>query len=75
VPTDLKRWQQVERAKTRATLLQCLGEMPPRSDPAGVRVLSREDLGDYTLEHFEFHNGVDNGRAGHLADPQTAARP
>jgi hypothetical protein len=30
VPTDLKRWQEVDRAKTRATLLRCLGEMPPR---------------------------------------------
>src|SRR5688572_25238056 len=40
LPTDLKRWQEVGRASTRQTLLQCLGEMPPRPDPGKVRVLS-----------------------------------
>ncbi len=40
LPTDLKRWQQVDRARTRATLLQFLGEMPARPDPAKVKVLS-----------------------------------
>src|ERR1700682_4401851 len=44
VPTDLNRWRERDRAKTRATLLECLGEMPPRPDPGKVRVLSKEDL-------------------------------
>jgi hypothetical protein len=35
MPTDLKRWNEVDRARTRATLLQCLGELPPRPDPHG----------------------------------------
>ncbi|MBI3466602.1 MAG: hypothetical protein HY000_26615 [Planctomycetes bacterium] len=59
LPTDLKRWQEVDRAKVRATLLDCLGEMPPRPDPRKVKVIAKEDHGDYTLERFEFHNGVD----------------
>src|SRR5262249_2323159 len=59
LPTDLKRWQQTDRAKTRETLRRCLGAMPPRPDPGKVRLLSKEDRGDYTLERFEFHNGVD----------------
>src|SRR4051812_27327814 len=59
VPTDLKRWQEVDRVEVRATLLRCLGDLPPRPAPAGVKVLSTEDRGDYTLERFEFHNGVD----------------
>src|SRR5262249_15882266 len=42
LPTDLKRWQESDRAKTRATLLQCLGEMPPRPDLSKVRVVSKE---------------------------------
>src|SRR6185295_12410696 len=50
LPTDLNRWQTVDRAKTRATLLTCLGEMPPRPDPRKVRVIATEDHGDYTLE-------------------------
>src|SRR5262245_19835021 len=32
IPTDLQRWQEVERSRTRAILLQCLGELPPRPD-------------------------------------------
>src|ERR1051325_5027731 len=43
VPTDLKQWQDEDRAKTRATLVQLLGEMPPRPDPKKVKVLSREE--------------------------------
>lgn len=75
LPTDLKRWQDRDRATTRATLLQCLGEMPPRPDPAKVRVLSREDLGDYTLERFEFHNGVDMTVPGILLLPKHRKGP
>lgn len=59
LPTNLKQWQEVDRAKTRATVIKCLGEMPPRPDPRKVRVVATEDHGDYTLERFEFHNGVD----------------
>src|SRR5690348_13461103 len=59
IPTDLKRWQETDRAATRATLVRCLGEMPARPDPAKVKVVSKEDHEDYTLERFEFHNGVD----------------
>src|SRR5262245_58387792 len=33
VPTDLKRWQEVDRLKTRGTLLRLLGESPRRPDP------------------------------------------
>src|SRR5882757_6970942 len=57
VPTDLKRWQEVDRLEVRSTLMRCLGEMPRRPSPAGVKVLSTEDRGDFTLERFEFHNG------------------
>lgn len=70
LPTDLQRWQATDRAKTHATLLQCLGDLPARPDPRHVRVLSREDKGDYTLERFEFHNGVDMVVPGLLAIPK-----
>lgn len=75
LPTDLKRWQEADRAKTRQILLQCLGEMPPRPDPAKVRVISKEDLGDYTLERFEFHNGVDMVVPGIFLVPKNTKRP
>jgi dienelactone hydrolase len=70
VPTDLQRWQDTDRARTRGTLLRCLGEMPPRPDPARVKVVSREDQGDYILERFEFHNGVDMMVPGILLLPK-----
>ena len=41
--------------------------MPARPAPSGVKVLSVEDKGEYTLERFEFFNGVD------MTVPQTAA--
>lgn len=75
LPTDLKRWQEVDRARTRETLLQCLGEMPPRPDPKKVKVVSREDQGDYILERFEFHNGVDMVVPGVLLLPKNRKGP
>ena len=75
LPTDLKRWQEIDRAKTRETLLRCLGEMPPRPDPGKVRVLSKEDRGDYTLERFEFHNGIDMVVPGILLIPKQRRGP
>src|SRR5262249_61954905 len=75
LPTDLKRWQEVDRVKTRATLLKLLGEMPARPDPAKVKGLSREDQGDYVLERFEFHNGVDMGVPGILLIPKDRKGP
>src|SRR5207247_2358209 len=59
LPANLRQWQDFERVKVRATLLQCLGEMPPRPDPRLVKVVATEDHGDFTLERFQFHNGVD----------------
>jgi dienelactone hydrolase len=75
VPTDLKRWQDVDRLKTWETLVRCLGEMPPRPDPAKVKVLSREDHDDYVLERIEFHNGVDMMVPGILLMPKSRNGP
>jgi dienelactone hydrolase len=75
IPSDLKRWQDVDRTAVRATLLKQLGEMPARPDPAKVRVVSREDKGDYTLERFEFHNGVDMLVPGVILTPKNMKRP
>src|SRR5262249_52154396 len=54
---------------------RCLGEMPARPDPRKVKVLSREDKGDYTLERFEFHNGVDMVVPGILLVPKGVKGP
>ena len=75
VPADLKRWQEVDRKKTRQIVLDCLGELPPRPDPAKVKVLAREEHDDYIFERFEFHNGVDMVVTGHLAIPRNRKGP
>src|SRR5437016_1234450 len=58
IPTDRERWQE-ERLKVRRTLQRCLGELPPRPGPDRVKVVAREDRDGYTLERFQFDNGVD----------------
>lgn len=75
LPADRKRWEETDRAKTRATLLQCLGDLPSRPDPRQVRVVSREDHGEYVLERFEFHNGADMVVPGLLAIPKNRTGP
>jgi hypothetical protein len=75
VPTDLKQWEQSDRERTRATLRRCLGEMPPRPDPAQVKVLSKEEQDDFTVERFEFHNGVDSKVPGMILVPKHRKGP
>jgi hypothetical protein len=75
MPTDLKQWNATDRDKTRTTLLQCLGDMPPRPDPSKVKVVSKEEHDDYTLERFEFHNGVDMVVPGILLIPKNRKGP
>lgn len=70
VPVDLKKWQNTDRAAIRSTLMQCLGDMPARPDPAKVKILSVEDRGEFMLERFEFHNGIDMVVPGILALPK-----
>ena len=70
LPTDLSKWQNTDRAQVRQTLLDRLGEMPARPDPRQVKTVSREDRGEFILERFEFHNGVDMVVPGILALPK-----
>jgi len=72
VPVDLERWKTVDRVKVREVLLQCLGEMPKRPSVEQVKILSREEKEGFTLERFEFHNGVDMVVPGFLAIPTGA---
>jgi len=75
VPDDPAKWQTADRAKTQATLIGLLGEMPPRPDPAKVKVVSKEDCGAYVLERFEFHNGIDMVVPGVLLIPKKRSGP
>jgi poly(3-hydroxybutyrate) depolymerase len=70
VPDSLRQWQETDRVQTKKTLMQCLGDLPPRPAPPQVKTLSREDRGDYVMERFEFHNGVDSLVPGILLLPK-----
>lgn len=75
VPTDLKRWQDVDRPKVREIVIGSLGEMPARPDPKNVKSLGKEDHEAYTIEKFEFFNGVDMVVPGILVVPKNVRGP
>src|SRR3954463_3189446 len=58
LPTDLRRWEH-DRLEVRNTLVKLMGDLPARPDPRKVRVVAREDRGEFILEKIEFHNGAD----------------
>jgi dienelactone hydrolase len=74
LPTDLGRWQR-DRLEVRKTLVNLMGDLPARPDPARVRVVSREDRGEFTLEKIEFHNGADAIVPGYVMVPKSPAPP
>lgn len=75
LPTNLKVWSERDRQITREQVLRCLGDLPARPAAPKVTVLDREDRGDYLLERFEFHNGVDATVPGILLLPKDRKGP
>jgi len=55
IPSSAEQWQ-AQRNTIRKTLVQVLGDLPPRPKITSVKVLAREDKGTYILEKFEFNN-------------------
>lgn len=74
LPTDLKKWEK-ERVQVRATLVKCLGDMPARPDPRKVVLTFKEERDDYTVQWFEFHNGIDQTVPGVLLIPKGVRKP
>jgi dienelactone hydrolase len=74
VPVDLAKWQK-DRVQVRATLQKCLGDLPNRPDPRKVVTTSKEDANGYTVERFEFFNGVDQRVYGVLLVPIGVKKP
>jgi dienelactone hydrolase len=70
LPTNLPQWER-DRIEVRQTLVNLLGDLPARPDPAKVRVVAKEDRGDFTLEKIEFHNGADAVVPGYLMIPKS----
>lgn len=74
IPADVSTWTR-HRAAIRDTLHQLMGSLPPRSASGGVRIVSREDKGEYTLEKFEFDNGAGASVPGYVLIPKNARKP
>ncbi|MEI7687463.1 MAG: alpha/beta hydrolase family protein [Planctomycetota bacterium] len=70
LPRDLKTWETHTRPKTLQIVRDCLGDLPPRPKDLQVKIVAREEFPDYTLERFEFHNGVDGLVPGILLIPK-----
>ena len=68
VPATLDQWKK-QRIDIRKTLVQVMGDLPPRPKVTPVKTLSRENKGAYTLEKFEFDNGAGAIVPGYLLIP------
>src|SRR6185369_14009979 len=53
----------------------CLGDLPSRHNKRQVKVVSREDKGEFFLERIEFYNGVDMVVPGIIAIPKNLKGP
>ncbi len=71
IPGNVQLWQ-VARQHILATLTHLLGDLPPRTRPDQVRVLSRQDEGDHWLERMGFDNGAGSQVHGWCFVPKTA---
>lgn len=75
LPETLEEWTDERREETREILIRQLGDLPLRPDVPRVRILSIEQHDGYTLERFEFHNGVDMIVPGILMIPDELEDP
>lgn len=58
IPADLVAWKE-QRPKFLRTVIESLGDRPPRPSPPRARVICRELRPGYTLERISLGNGVD----------------
>jgi len=68
VPQSKADWEK-RRGQIRAELTALLGKLPPRPQSPAVKIVSREDRGDYQLEKLEFDNGAGATVPGYLLLP------
>jgi dienelactone hydrolase/lysophospholipase L1-like esterase len=58
IPADAESWK-TQRPTVLRTVLQSLGDLPPRPSPPRVRIISREIRPSYALEKVSISNGLD----------------
>lgn len=67
-PSSLSEWKK-ERIKVRDTLLELLGDLPPRPKPQNVRIEYHVTRDGYSFEKFWIDNGTDAWIPAYLALP------
>jgi dienelactone hydrolase len=72
VPESASAWLE-KRDGIRRSLLELLGDMPPRPPLSAFQTLSREDKGGYHLEVIAFDNGAGEQVKGYLLLPKGAS--
>jgi len=70
-PSSKGAWEK-QRKQIRATATELLGKLPPRPKLPTVKILSRDDRGDFILEKFEFDNDAGAVVPGYLILPKQA---
>lgn len=71
VPTSAKAWEKGRKA-VRQTIQECFGELPTRPK-VQAKILRTEKRAGYTIEYFEFFNGMDATVPGMILIPDQRA--
>lgn len=74
LPQNAAAWKQ-QRPDVHKTVVQSLGDFPPRPSPQKVRVVSRELRPGYTLERVAIDNGESNDISALLLIPNKRVHP
>ncbi|HEY7424188.1 MAG TPA: alpha/beta hydrolase family protein, partial [Gemmataceae bacterium] len=74
VPANAAEWRE-RRPQVHKTVVQSLGDWPPRPVPQRVRLVSRELRNGYTLESVAIDNGMDGEISALLLVPDKRTKP
>jgi dienelactone hydrolase len=74
MPPSPEAWKE-QRASIYTTVVDSLGDLPPRPSPPRARVVSREIRRGYTLERVAIDNGDDNDISALVLVPEKRQRP
>lgn len=75
IPEDINQWESKDRYLTKKMVMELLGDLPDRPENIQVTIRSTEKHDGYTLERFDFHNGVDMIVPGILLIPDNLTEP
>ena len=74
IPSNASDWKE-KRPTVFRTVVDSLGDLPPRPSPPRVRIISRELRPGYTLEKVSLANGVDGQVSALMLVPEGRRRP